>query len=170
MTTYYLINLVVFIHVMAAMMWVGGMLFIAIVVIPALKNFEPPQKRIEVISATATRFKKIGWISIGILFVTGLINIANHGVTHKMIFSDSFLSTHFGKVLIIKLTLFLIMVLLSASHDFILGPKHIKLLERPKSDAEAQSEIAKNKKLVSWLARVNVIVVVMIVACAVMLS
>jgi uncharacterized membrane protein len=167
---FYVYNLVVLIHVLSAIVWVGGMLFIALVVIPALRDFQPQEKRTEVISATATRFRKIGWIAIIIIFITGLINIINRGVTHEMIVSGSLLSTHFGKVLTIKLGLFVVMMLLSVLHDFILGPRHLRLLQSPKSNPANMSDINKNRKLVSWLARVNVIISVLIVACAVMLS
>ncbi|HSG31752.1 MAG TPA: CopD family protein [Thermodesulfobacteriota bacterium] len=146
------------------------MLFIALVVIPALRNFQPQEKRTEVISATATRFRKIGWIAIIILAITGLINVINRGITHEMIASGSLLSTHFGKVLAIKLILFVIMILLSLSHDFILGPRHLRLLQSSKSNPAKMSDLNKSKKLVSWLARVNVVISVLIVACAVMLS
>ncbi len=170
MSMYYLNNLVVLIHVLAAIIWLGGMFFIALVVVPALRNFEPREKRTEVISATAKRFRKIGWIAIIILFVTGLINIINRGVTHEMIFSGALLSSYFGKVLAIKLCLFLLMLILSVSHDFILGPRHLKLLQTQKSNPLPISELNKKRKMMSWLARLNVLIVILIVACAVMLS
>ncbi len=167
---FYINNLVVLIHVLSAIVWLGGMFFIALVVIPALRNFKPQEKRTEVISATATRFRKIGWIAIIIIFITGLINAVNRGVTHEMIFSGKLLYTHFGKVLTIKLSLFAVMILLSVLHDFILGPRHLKLLQTQKSNSDSILQLNKKRRVMSWLARVNVLIGILIVACAVMLS
>ena len=166
----YIYNLFVLIHVLCAIVWLGGMFFIALVVIPALKNFEPLEKRTEVITATATRFRKIGWIAIIIIFITGLINVINRGYTHETIFSYTFLSTHFGKVLAIKLSLFLVMILLSVSHDFILGPRYTKSVLTKQSNPGINAKIDKRRKLISWLARLNVLIGILLVAWAVMLS
>jgi hypothetical protein len=62
----------------------------------------------------------------------------------------------------------LVMILISAIHDFILGPKLIKLTEiMPGPDS--MKSLTKKRKVVSWLARINAFIGIIVVACAVML-
>lgn len=161
-------TLVVLIHILAAIIWLGGMFFIAIVMVPVLRRLEPPQKRIEVLSATATRFRAISWIAILVLLITGVLNAINHGVTMQTISTGEFFSSYFGKILILKLILVFAMLVLSAIHDFILGPRLIELLNS--SNPDSFTKLQKNRRCVSWLARVNALLGILVVACAVMLS
>ena len=161
-------TLVVLIHILAAIIWLGGMFFIAIVMVPVLRRLEPAQKRIEVLSATATKFRAISWIAILVLLITGVLNAINHGVTMQKISTGEFFSSYFGKILILKLILVFAMLVLSAIHDFILGPRLIELLNS--SNPDSFTKLQKNRKYVSWLARINALLGILVVACAVMLS
>lgn len=163
-------KLIVLIHVLSAIVWLGGMFFLSLVLFPVLKKFEPGEKRIQVISLTASRFRKISWISIVILLVTGVVNVVNLGITDEMIMSGAFYSSQIGKLLSIKVCLVLVMILLSASHDFVLGPRYILLLRAPKPDINKLEEIERRRWITTWLARLNVLIAVLVVACAVMLS
>ena len=161
-------TLVVLIHILAAIIWLGGMFFIAIVMVPVLRRLEPPQKRIEVLSATATRFRVVSWITIIVILVTGVLNAINRGVTLQAISTGELFSTYFGKILALKLTLVFAMLVLSAMHDFILGPRLVELLNT--SNPDSFLKVQKNRRYVSWLARITTLLGILVVACAVMLS
>lgn len=163
-------TLVVLIHILAAIIWLGGMFFIAIVIVPVLRRLEPPQKRIEVLSATATRFRAISWIAILVLLITGVLNAINHGVTMQKISTGEFFSSYFEKILAVKLMLVFIMLVLSAIHDFVLGPRLVELQSSCIYNLDSSQRLKKNRKYVSWLARVNALLGILVVACAVMLS
>lgn len=161
---------IVLIHVLAAFIWLGGMFFIALVVVPILRKIEPPAKRSEILSVTAKRFRAVSWIAILVLLVTGLLNAINRGVTIDLISTSGLFSSYFGRVLTVKVTLVFIMVVLSAIHDFFLGPQLTKLIDRSLSDPDSLQRLKRNRKYVSWLARTNVMLGILVVACAVMLS
>jgi putative copper resistance protein D len=161
---------IVLIHVLAALIWLGGMFFIALVAVPALRKIEPPEKRIELLADTARRFRGVSWIAISVLLVTGLLNAINHGVTSEMISTGTIFLSNFGKVLTVKVVLVLIMLVLSAIHDFALGPKMIDLMSTGASNPDSLQRIRKYRRFVSWLARVNVILGILVVTCAVMIS
>ncbi len=59
-----------FLHVLAATIWVGGQLTLAALV-PALRRFGA-----EVTRAAARRFNQIAWLAFAVLLVTGVWNIA----------------------------------------------------------------------------------------------
>ena len=161
-------TLVVLIHILAAIIWLGGMFFIAIVMVPVLIRLEPPQKRIEVLSATATRFRMVSWIAILVILGTGVLNAINRGVTLHAISTGEFFSSYFGKILTLKLTLVFAMLVLSAIHDFILGPRLVELLNSRNPDSFMK--VQKNRRYVSRLARINALLGILVIACAVMLS
>ncbi len=158
------------IHVLAAIVWLGGMFFISLVLVPSLKKLEPPTKRTEILSATARRFSLVSWIAILVLLITGIINSANRGVTIDLISSGTIISSRFGLILTFKVFLVLVMILISAIHDFILGPRLVRLAELARPSADALKALTNKRKFVSWLARINAFIGIIVVACAVMLG
>ena len=67
------------IHVLAAMLWLGGMLFLGVVGAPALRTVEPLQLRQKLFRDIGMRFRGVGWASIGVLVVTGIANLSFRG-------------------------------------------------------------------------------------------
>ena len=135
------VSLVVrWLHVVAATTWIGGMLFIALVLVPTARRLEDPALRARLIHETGLRFRTVGWIALGVLVVTGLLNLW----IHPALLSSPRLHWKVGLV-IVALTL-------SAFHDFILGPR-----------ASAPGAVLLARVKASWIARLNVLVVLVIV-------
>ncbi|WP_067894997.1 hypothetical protein [Nocardia vaccinii] len=59
-----------FLHVLAATIWVGGQLTLAALV-PALRGFDAP-----VVATAARRFNQVAWPAFAVLIATGVWNIA----------------------------------------------------------------------------------------------
>jgi putative copper export protein len=74
-----------FLHVLAAAVWVGGQLILAALV-PALRRFGS-----DVLTAAARRFNQVAWIAFGILIVTGIWNIV--AVSPRISHSASYRTT-----------------------------------------------------------------------------
>jgi uncharacterized membrane protein len=163
-------NLIVLIHVLAAILWLGGMFFIGLVMVPVLRDMEPPQKRIEVLSTAAKRFRILSWIAIPVLLITGVLNTMNRGVTLETISNGSLFLSHFGKILTIKVAIVLIMLILGAIHDFLLGPRLTKIMTGTDLSIYDPEKIESYRRYVSWLARFNALLGISVVALAVMLS
>jgi putative copper export protein len=64
----------VFLHVLAASVWVGGQLTLAGLA-PAARRFGPPVTR-----SLARRFKAIAWAAFAVLVATGIWNLTATGV------------------------------------------------------------------------------------------
>ncbi len=119
-----LVKVALFLHVISAIFWVGGMLFITLVVAPFLMSMPDPAERSKVYQFVGRKYRLLGWIAIIILLVTGPVLLhAMYGISMPDIFLTSLHSTPMGKTLSIKLTLVVIIVLSSFVHDFWLGPK-----------------------------------------------
>lgn len=156
--------LVVTLHVLAALLWLGGMLFLAAVGAPVLRGVSDPTVRQELFRRLGSRFRAVGWASIGVLLVTGLANLHLRGVLSvEVMGSAAFWTTPFGRALGWKLALVGVMLSIQAVHDFIHGPRASRL--RPGSP-----EALGMRRWAAWMARVNALVGVLLVYVAVRLA
>jgi putative copper resistance protein D len=71
--SFYLISM--YIHVIAAVVWTGGMLFLGLVVVPITQALQPPDSGARVVRAADRRFRNITWVCIAALLVTGVMNL-----------------------------------------------------------------------------------------------
>ncbi|MEE8574283.1 MAG: DUF4149 domain-containing protein [Thermodesulfobacteriota bacterium] len=118
-----MLKLSLFLHVVAAIFWVGGMLFLSLVVVPFLNVLKDPKEKSAVYRAIGPKFRTLSWIAIIILCVTGPVNLYLLGIPLSQIFDPAFIATPFGKALIIKIALVCLIVISSLLHDFWVGPK-----------------------------------------------
>ncbi len=163
MSIAYYVN--VTIHVLAAMLWLGGMFFLAIVGAPVLRQVEPAAMRVAMFDRLGRRFRTVGWITVAIAVVTGIGNMQFRGWLHwrGVLDSPAFWSTRTGTALALKLAFVLLMVVVEAYHDFIVGP-------RAGRATPGSVEAARLRARASWLARAAGLFGIGIVAAAVFLA
>lgn len=115
---------VVTVHVFAALFWLGGMFFLAVIGAPLLRSVEPPALRQRLFRELGMRFRAAGWIAITILLITGVLNLYFRGWLHwdGIWGSRIFWRSPVGHALAWKLGAVTAMLLVSGVHDFILGP------------------------------------------------
>lgn len=159
-------QLSVYLHILAATVWVGGQLFVALVLVPIARPL-PPDKRAMLLDAVGLRFRLVGWIAIGVLVVTGVANVALRGVTWDMVASGQLLESRFGQLLAIKVAVVALMAALTAYHDFALGPRSVRVLQQATPESLAHAE--RLRRRASWLARLGVLLALVIVALGVAL-
>jgi putative copper export protein len=92
-----------FLHVLAATIWVGGQLTLAAVV-PVLRRFGA-----EVPRAAARRFNLVAWVAFAVLIVTGIWNIV---AVHSQISNEAGYRT----TLIVKLAVVVVSGVTAALH------------------------------------------------------
>lgn len=163
-------QLSVFVHIVSAIAWVGGMLCFALVVVPVARRL-PPRERGTLVGAMGRRFRTVGWVCIALLIATGLINSGYRGVTWAAVWTGDLFGSPFGRLLAAKLILVAVMLVLSAVHDFVVGPASSRAYEEagaPPSPA-LLAAMAVSRRRAAWLARVNTLVALVVVALAVML-
>lgn len=141
----------VWLHIMAAVIWVGGTLFLALVLVPAIRQPEFRTVAVPMIRWTANRFRWIGWLCFAVFLVTGSINLAFRGVTWSDLSSAMFWRGSFGSVLALKLLLFALLLAVSAVHDFIVGPRAATAWEK---DAKSAASVRLRRQAVH-IARFN---------------
>ena len=72
-------NLMNFLHVSAAIVWLGGVSFMLFALRPAAMDLPPPQ-RLPLMTQVLGRFFRLVWPSIGLLLATGLVMLLGVGM------------------------------------------------------------------------------------------
>jgi putative copper resistance protein D len=99
----------VWLHIVAAMAWVGGMIFLVSSVIPL--------KKPELTIAAARRFRVVGWIALVVLVLTGVFNVLHRGYRFEHFFTGDVFAGGWGRTLALKLACVAFVIVLSLAHD-----------------------------------------------------
>ncbi|MDA8343881.1 MAG: CopD family protein [Thermaerobacter sp.] len=111
---------VLFVHLFAAVFWLGEMLMVGLVLGPVSRKMAAGE-RAALFRAIGRSSLPLAWGAIGVLLVTGVLNLVLMGVPLGNLFSGAFYATPFGIWLGVKLLAVLAMLLVSAYHDFVVG-------------------------------------------------
>ena len=110
----------IFLHIVAACLWLGGMLFLILAFIPGIKNH--PDK-INLIAQVSLKFRKVGIAALIILLITGIAQLEYRGVEWTM---EYFTGSSFGRMAGLKILVFIAIIAISLVHDHYLGTRAIE--------------------------------------------
>ncbi|HMB99096.1 MAG TPA: DUF4149 domain-containing protein [Balneolaceae bacterium] len=142
-----------YIHIIFAMLWIGGMLFTAMILVPASRRPLFDGKRGEFFQIVGTLFSKSSWMIFVIMIITGIAALLGKGFSADQLMNIEFWRTAYGKILMSKLNIFVYVLLISAIHDFWLGPKAVRLMDEMPGDKKTE----RYKKITSWVGRINLV-------------
>lgn len=155
----------VYLHILFAIFWIGGMLFTAAVLVPVSRDKMFHNKRGEFFRKVGTLYSRISWVLFILIIASGIIALIGRGYSLSDLGSSYFWQSGFGGTLMGKLHIFSLVLILSGVHDFWLGPKAARLM-----DEEPESETTRRfRKASSWVGRINLILGLMILYYAVFL-
>jgi len=109
---------VTWIHLLAAITFIGGWMFVQLVVSPSLtegKAKSPSMEAIEMVKKVGQRFKTVGWVSLMVLIFTGASQLLDESGSARI-------ETSWGLIMMLKLFVFAIVGGLIFVHDLILDP------------------------------------------------
>ncbi|MDP3720343.1 MAG: CopD family protein [Acidobacteriota bacterium] len=133
----------VWLHILGAMTWAGGMTIFVLAVMPYFRR-RTEAERAEFLAWFGRRFRVVSWWCLAILLVTGVFNLWARGVQPGDFLRPQWRSTMFGHLVLVKLTLVAVAVAITVLH------------ERPGSRAYAR-----------WMGRALLVIAVVIVGLAV---
>lgn len=151
---YYYISLLF--HIIFGAFWIGGMLFLPLVLLPSIKNHPD---RILLLHQTGIKFRFIGWIALIGLAFTGILNMYFRGLPLTWNYISE---SDYGKLLSLKVLLFVLMLLIGGIHDFYIGNKSI--------DEMKVNSHGNYKKLARWSGRINLLLALIIAFIGIALS
>lgn len=149
-------------HLVSASIWVGGSIFIGIVLAPLLKTFsESVEERVAIMIRVGRKFNKIAIPSLAILIATGLYNSSNILSKPEFLFA-----TNYGIILVIKIILVISLLVMFAIHVRIIRTEIEKKIESKEMLPEI---VQKLRSKIIFLGRIMVIVSVAILLMAALL-
>lgn len=105
----------VWLHILAAMTWTGGMIAFVLLVMPFFRG-RPDAERQRFLDWFGPRFESLSWICLLILIATGSFNLWSRGVRWSDLGRPEWRGTAFGHALLWKLALVAAALVLSATH------------------------------------------------------
>ena len=151
----------VWLHLLAAVAWIGGMAFLSLVLVPILKREPFAHQRGALIRAAALRFRVMVWISIGLLLTTGPLLMVGRGWS----FGEA---AGWPALMIAKLVLIAILLMLTFVHDFFIGPRVGRILQTPEPLRTGHDRL-----LVAgspWLPRLSLLLALAVLGIAVIVA
>jgi len=154
----------VWLHILAAATWLGTMMFLVVVLVPTLRATGDDALRARLLAASGARLRALGWVAFAVLLGTGMVNLVARGfdLTDPSDLTWRLWVGPFGRTFLVKMSAFLVVVVLSAIHDFRIGPRATTL--PPGSPAALRL-----RRAATWIGRVNLLLALVIVFCAVVM-
>ena len=154
-------SLLIWLHLVAAVSWVGGMIFLSLVLVPVLKREPFVSQKALLFRTIGRRFRAVVWGAIAVLLFTGPLLLHQRGLP----IADPL---GWPMVLGVKLGLVAILLILTLTHDLIIGPRVVKILQLP-----TESRTRLDHALVvwsPWIARCSLFLALAVLFAAVMLA
>jgi copper resistance protein D len=141
----------VWLHVLAAVAWIGGMVFLVLVLVPVLRGRPFGAIQTQLLYRIGLQLRRVGWVALGLLIITGVTNLWLRGIPPVELFNPALYQGGFGSALLAKLALVAVVLAISAIHDFRVGPRAIALMEADPAGAAARSM----RRRARWMGRLT---------------
>ena len=156
-----MIVLLVWLHVLAAVTWIGGTIFLSLVLAPLVRSHKAAPEFMALFRLAARRFRVVVWSAIALLLTTGPVLLHQRGLSVLA-------PIGWPQVLRIKLGLVAVLLLLTVAHDLLLGPA-VRRISAISVSARARWEQTLIR-LASWVPRVGVLLALAVIFAAVVLT
>ncbi|HEY8368701.1 MAG TPA: DUF4149 domain-containing protein [Thermodesulfobacteriota bacterium] len=163
MRTVYL--LAVWLHILAVVVWLGGMAFLVLVFVPIVRKPELRAQAPALFHLLGTRFRPVGWACLITLLVTGTIQLGYRGYGWEDLWTGRLFAGPLGHALALKLAIVAVILVLSAVHDFVVGPR-ATVAALPGASAEARERL---RRQASRLGRTTFVLALVATALGVVL-
>ena len=118
--------LILWLHLLAAMTWIGGLVFQVLVVFPTLARAALTAEWLRFALSLEARFRVILWPAVGMALFTGLVNLMN--VWYATVVTAGSISPRFVPLLSVKLGLVVGMITVQAVQQLLIYPRRVAAL------------------------------------------
>ena len=151
----------VWIHLLAAVVWVGGMVFLSVVLVPVLRRGGLFAQYAMLFRTVAYRFRALVWGAMGILFATGLVLATGRSI-------PVIEPRQWPTIFAVKMSLVALLFSLTLLHDLVIGPYVRRILAMAETERTAhQTTLVKYSVLVP---RLSLLVALLVLLLAVVLT
>ena len=154
----WVLGLFFWLHMLATVTWIGSLVAISMLVLPAAKGTLSPTDQLRFLTAMQKRLEPVAWFSMGLLVVTGLFQLSSN--PHY----DGFLSTsgQWSIAILVKHSLAVIMAATSAVQTWEVLPAIRRTLLR--GEKANPDELARLNRRETVLMRANLVLALLILA------
>ena len=151
----------VVLHILAAVTWIGGMIFLSLVLAPLVRGRKAAPEFMALFRSAALRFRPIVWVAIAVLLATGPMLLSLRGIQVSS-------PTSWTGIVTVKLMLVALLLLLTLLHDLIFGPQVSRVSAIPNSQRTAGERVI--FKTARWLPRLSLLIGLAVMIAATMLA
>lgn len=119
-------TLILWLHLLGVVVWIGGLIFQLMVVVPTLKLEPFLLDRLRYGVSLAVRFRYVMWPAVGLVLLTGFYNVIN--VLYAISQAGGRVPSGFISVLGVKLSLVVAMIVLQTLQRFAVHPRLVTTL------------------------------------------
>jgi uncharacterized membrane protein len=151
----------VVLHILAAVSWIGGMIFLSLVLAPLVRGRKAAPEFMALFRSAALRFRPIVWVAIAVLFATGPMLLSLRGIQVTS-------PASWPGIVTVKLTLVALLLFLTLLHDLVFGPQVSRVSAIPESQRTSAEQVV--FKTARWLPRLSLLIALAVVITAAMLA
>ncbi len=161
--------LIRWLHLAGVVIWIGGLAFQALVVMPALRRTiasVPEQVRLGLV--VEARFRPLLWSAVGVVLFTGLYNVLL--VLYVGALAGNPMPPRFSQVLGLKLLLVAGMLVVQTVQHFLVRPRRLALLRQVAAKGQVSSqEFLRIRRLNQRLSTLVLALAGAVIMCALLL-
>ena len=145
------------IHIVAVTVWIGPQFFMFLVTVPAVRVIEDPAVRLQVMRVIVQRFGWLAWAAMAVIVLSGVSNLFQEANEFGHLWDTEY---RYFQIFSTKMVLVGLMVILTALHTFVIGPKQLRLQEEMQGDSAEAAGLRRVSIIVSSLTLLISIAVV----------
>ncbi|MCH7836846.1 MAG: CopD family protein [Chloroflexi bacterium] len=150
------------IHIVAVTVWLGPQFFLFIAAVPAVRLIEDEAVRLRVMRVIVNRFSWLAWAAMAVIVLSGISNLFQ--VADDTTLDLGSTDFRYFHIFTTKMTLVGLIVLLTALHTFVIGPRQLRLQEEMGSDSAEVARLRRLSIIISGLALLASVAVVYVAA------
>lgn len=116
------------IHLISAITWIGGQLFILVILLPIMRTALPRNERTLLFAQVGRRYAIVSWIALALLVVTGFFNGQRRGIDWSRLPDSAY-----GRILMAKLIIVTVVIVITLVHALYFGRRITEIAERAKT-------------------------------------
>jgi uncharacterized membrane protein len=144
---FWALTLMYWLHMLAAVTWIGSLAAISILVLPTARRTLQPLEQMTFVTAIQGRVEGLAWFSVGLLAFTGLFQMSSN------VHYDGFLATSntWSLAMLAKHLLTVLMIVFSALQTWDVMPAiRRQLLKREKADHQELAALQRREIRLAW--------------------
>ena len=162
-TPYWALTLAFWLHMLATVAWIGGLVAVVLLVLPAAKKTLQIQAYTDFLGQLQRRLDPLGWLSLAVLLATGMFQMSANPNYEGLLN----ISNRWAVSMLIKHILFIGMIGISALMTWVILPnlRRIAIKQARGLDTQSAEQLQKREAL---LLRTNLVLGILILGLTAM--